>query len=162
MRRPTRPPLTHAIRPQGSAVETASLPFHNRCAPGLIISLCRVPTEPIQFESRFGDLDDTIQPPVFLPVLGANPVSCSIHRWATHVCLISLMSFFVAFVFMTLVDSEGRWQRYPTAAVITVVITLLTLCLEDLGGDSNISGTFPPLSGTSRTAGRWSSFAHRI
>jgi len=40
----------------------------------------------------------------------------------------ALMSFFVAFVFVALVDSEGRWQRYPTAAVIAVFITLLALC----------------------------------
>ena len=39
------------------------------------------------------------------------------------------MTFFVAFVFVALVDSKGRWQRYPTAAVMAVFIILLTLCV---------------------------------
>jgi len=41
----------------------------------------------------------------------------------------ALMSFFVAFIFLALVDTEGRWQRYPTAAVMAVFIALLVLCV---------------------------------
>ena len=40
-----------------------------------------------------------------------------------------IASFFVAFVFMALVDSEGKWQRYPTAVVMFVFVALLIWCV---------------------------------
>jgi len=41
----------------------------------------------------------------------------------------AITSFFVAFVFVALVDSEGKWERYPTAAVMFILIALLLWCL---------------------------------
>jgi len=41
----------------------------------------------------------------------------------------AIASFFVAFVFVALVDSMGKWQRYPTAAVMFILITLLLWCV---------------------------------
>ena len=79
--------------------------------------------------SRFGNLGDTVQPPVLPPALGVSLAPPFIYRWVTHAGLVSLMTFFVAFVFVALVDSRGRWQRYPTAAVMTVFVILLTLCV---------------------------------
>ena len=40
-----------------------------------------------------------------------------------------IASFFVAFVFVALVNTEGEWQRYPTAAVMFVFIVLLIWCI---------------------------------
>lgn len=40
-----------------------------------------------------------------------------------------IVSFFGAFVLVALVDSEGQWQRYPTAAVMLVFIGLLIWCI---------------------------------
>lgn len=40
-----------------------------------------------------------------------------------------IATFFVAFVFVTLVDSEGNWQRYPTAAAMTIFFLLLVWCI---------------------------------
>ena len=120
----------HSIRPQDSAEETVSpLSARLRCTPGSIVSSGRVPTGPTRFTLRFGNVGDTVQPSLFPPALGVSPVPCSIYSWVTHVGLVSLMSFFVAFIFLALVDSEGRWQRYPTAAVMAILVALLVLCV---------------------------------
>jgi len=42
----------------------------------------------------------------------------------------AIASFFVAFVFVALVNSEGKWQRYPTAAVMFVFVALLIWCVR--------------------------------
>lgn len=119
----------HTIRPQDSAEETVSpLSAYFSYIPGSIISSGPVPTESTQFMSWFGSVSDHIQPSLLLPALGVSPVPCSVYSRVTHVGLVSLVSFFVAFVFVALVDSEGIWQRYPTAAVIAVFVFLLALC----------------------------------
>lgn len=60
------------------------------------------------------------------------------HRYASftlnHLTLFPVLSgriasFFVAFVFVALVDSEGKWQKYPTAAVMFIFIVLLIWCI---------------------------------
>jgi len=120
----------HSIRPQDSAEETVSpLSACFSCAPGSIVSSGRVPTGTTRFTLRFGNVGDTIQPSLFPPALGVSLVPPSICTRVTHVGLVSLMSFFVAFIFLALVDSEGRWQRYPTAAVMAVFVALLVLCV---------------------------------
>lgn len=120
----------HSIRPQDSAEETVSpLPARFSCAPSSIVSSGRVPTGPTRFTLRFGDVGDTVQPSLFPPALGVSPVPCCGSSWVTDVGPVSLMSFFVAFIFLALVDSEGRWQRYPTAAVMAFFVVLLVLCV---------------------------------
>jgi len=42
----------------------------------------------------------------------------------------AITSFFVAFVFVALVDLEGKWQRYPTAVVMFVFVALLVWCVH--------------------------------
>jgi len=55
------------------------------------------------------------------------------HASLTHIHLTPLFgrlaSFFVAFIFVALVDSEGQWQRYPTSVVMFVFIALLIWCI---------------------------------
>jgi hypothetical protein len=41
----------------------------------------------------------------------------------------AIASFFVAFIFVALVDSGGKWQRYPTVVVILVFIVTLLWCI---------------------------------
>lgn len=49
-----------------------------------------------------------------------------------------MASFFVAFIFVALIDSEGKWQRYPTAALMIVFIALLLWCIwTTWGGRAN-------------------------
>ncbi|KAF9646880.1 hypothetical protein BDM02DRAFT_3188425 [Thelephora ganbajun] len=40
----------------------------------------------------------------------------------------AVASFFAAFIFAAFVDTGGKWQRYPTAVVIFIVILLLIWC----------------------------------
>jgi len=98
---------------------------------GLSVSTGRLPAESPRLEPWFGNPGDTIQPSVFLAPLSVSPVLHSVRCWVTHIDLASSMSFFVAFVFVTLVDSEGEWQRYPTSAVTVMVVfvALLARCI---------------------------------
>lgn len=41
----------------------------------------------------------------------------------------AVASFFVSFIFVALVDTVGKWQRYPTAAVMAVFIALVAWCI---------------------------------
>jgi len=41
----------------------------------------------------------------------------------------AIASFFVGFTFVALVDSGGKWQRYPTAVVILVIVVTLLWCI---------------------------------
>lgn len=55
-----------------------------------------------------------------------------------------IASFFVAFVFVTLVASKDRWQRYSTAAVMAIFIALLIWCGLETWGERPIPERDPP------------------
>lgn len=40
-----------------------------------------------------------------------------------------MVSFFVAFFIVALIDSEGKWQRYPSGTVMAVFLVLLVWCV---------------------------------
>ena len=84
---------------------------------------------------------------------GRKSVSCDTTSFKELIpSLDRIAAFFVAFVFVTLVDSAGRWQRYPTVAVTVIFIALLIWCsLETWGERPILGGVFRFLSSSSKS-----------